>query len=245
LQFTVFALVELHKYIAIELGYASFLLIVREVVADMFISQPAVVAQAANCYFPDAPRFCQAVKPQVETAQPPTAPKPTPKLGLKPLFGLPLLLLPLVPTGGGNNLPDSPPSNPPGQTPTPSPSPAVPVPMALPGLLLGAGLFGRLAHRKRVTLMITPLFLVSLAANPPAPTITSPEEMVFPVISDNQMQVTYGGRQISLPTPFNIPRDTSKYRYYVHVTEGSWQICWEEVKPEICPPSTTPRRLLW
>jgi hypothetical protein len=92
--------------------------------------------------------------------------------------------------------------------------------------------------------MVMPLFLISLAPTAPTMPQPGPQEMVFPMISNNQMTVTYGGKTVSLPAPVGMPVDTTKYRYYVQATETGWKICWEEIKPQICPPKATPRRLL-
>jgi hypothetical protein len=212
----------------------------------------------------------EVAQPPVVVPDTATAAVPAEEVGrnLWPLAALPLIGIPigLVAASGGDDSdgggvspggpidpggpinpgnPNNPgnPGNPnnPGNPGNPTP---VPAPIVLPGLLLGAGCLWA-AKRHRATLMVMPLFFIPLAQNPPATTAPGAQEMVFPMISENQITVNYGGRTVSLPAPMNMPRDTSKYRYFAQAREGGrWQLCWEEIKPQICPPRSAPRRLL-
>jgi hypothetical protein len=111
-------------------------------------------------------------------------------------------------------------------------------------MLVGAGLLWA-ARSNRVSLAALPLFLVPITGTPAIAPKPGPQEMVFPLISGNRMTVSYGGQNIALTTPLGMPQDTTKYRYFVTSTESGWQICWEEIKPQICPPKATPKRVLW
>jgi hypothetical protein len=215
----------------------------------MFVAQALTVAQAPNCYIPESPRVCQVVSAPPVVAQPPTVPEPVPLAAteggpglsrLAALGALPLLV-PLFFLGGGDGGDDTD-----GGT---SPIVPIPAPAVLPGLLLGAG-FLWAARRNRATLMAMPLLFVPLAGSPDVRIAQGPgpQEMVFPVVSDNIMTVNYGGRTVNIPVPMNMPRDTNRYRYYTSTADGgnNWQVCWEEIKPQVCPPPrATPRRLLW
>jgi hypothetical protein len=216
----------------------------------MFVVQALTVAQAPNCYIPESPRVCQVVNAAPAVALPPTVPDaPVPLaategagLGRLAALGALPLLIPLFFLGGGDGDNDG------GTSPIIPPEP-IPAPIVFPGLLLGAG-FLWAARRNRATLMAFPLLFVPLAGSPDAKLAQAPgpQELSFPVISDNTMTVNYGGRSVNLPVPMNMPRDTSRYRYYTQNTDGgnNWQVCWEEIKPQVCPPvRATPRRLLW
>jgi hypothetical protein len=219
----------------------------------VFFVQALIVAQAPGCYYPESPRVCQVVNAPDPVAQPApslpevTAVQPNPSGASfgrwAPLLGLPLLGAPFTFSGsssnGGNAVSSGTSSNVPSSNSVPAP-----VPMALPGILVGASLLWA-ARRNRVSLAVLPLFLVPITGSPAIAPKPGPQEMVFPLISGNLMTVNYGGQNIALATPLGMPQDTTKYRYYVRSTENGWQICWEEIKPQICPPKATPKRVLW
>jgi hypothetical protein len=221
----------------------------------VFFVQALIVAQAPSCYYPESPRVCQVVNAPDPVAQPApnvpavTAVQPNPSGAgfgsLAPLMGLPLLGVPFAGFGKGGTTFASGTSSDTPQTGSPDRAPvSAPVPMALPGMLVGAGLLWA-ARRNRVSLAALPLFLVPITGTPAIAPKPGPQAMVFPLISGNMMTVNYGGQNIALATPLGMPQDTTKYRYYAQSTENGWQICWEEIKPEICPPKATPKRVLW
>jgi hypothetical protein len=213
------------------------------------LAQAPLVAQAPNpnCYFPPSQRQCQAVKPEIVAAPPPpeappaaVAPAGSSLNRLGALAALPILggILALIATSGGGG--DD--SN--GVVP-------IPEPVVIPGLLLGAGALWA-ARRHRATLIAAPLLFMPLVTNASGqqPTMVAigegPEEQVFPLFQENNMTATYGGKPLSITAPFNIPRDTAKFRYFVTAADGGYQVCWEEIKPQICPPpQATPRRIMW
>jgi hypothetical protein len=213
----------------------------------VFFVNALLVAQPPSCYYPESPRVCQVVNSSNPIAQnEPTIPDPSVAIAnqsgvsfksFAPLLGLPLLGVPLFQTSGnGPGLDD-------GTTNGKPPSVPAPVPMALPGIIVGASLLWA-ARRNRATLAALPLLLVPITTSPAIAPTPAAQEMVFPLISGNMMTVNYAGQNISIATPLTMPQDTSKYRYYVQAIDNGWQVCWEEIKPQICPPKATPRRIL-
>jgi hypothetical protein len=216
-----------------------------------FFQAPEIVAQAPNpnCYYPESPRQCQVVAPVPEVAQPPVVTEQVASAGtgsslarFAPIgLALPLLAIPFI--GGGGD-------DPTGGGTLPEPPQPIPGPTIIPGLLLGAGALWA-ARRRRAAFIVVPFFLFPVASAMPTASLPSflaqqnGQELVFPVISNNSMSVNYGGRVVNLPIPAGLPRDTAKYRYFAQAVDGGgWKICWEEVKPLICPPRQAPRRLL-